>query len=278
MASAFWGGVASSLGNTIDTSIEEKRRLKQREADREADKKDWEWKAKKTNEIEQEVAKTRVVSTEVFDAGNGQYMIQGLNAAGEAVGEPRPAPPSRVEAYKQGEKIRDAAYRKDVAAAERSEAETANIPREQARADKLANASIMSAMASAENAKASAGYTRLQGIEQGLRNEAITKDPTLLNTSRRGGKGGGAGEGGGSVAGSNSIRDYIDQKENEFPGLGRQLVNVAKSLEAQGKTEDEIIRELGVRTQMYIHNTSQPERGDSKSAILDRLRSNSRTE
>jgi hypothetical protein len=134
MASAFWGGVADNLAGQINQRVTRKE-----------EQKDWEWKAKKAAELEEQIAKTRVASTKVFEQ-NGQHMMQSYNAVGEPVGNPVPAPPGRVEEYKQGIEERavtigakQSQIDADKTRMARDQAETAQIPaaaaREQRRVD-----------------------------------------------------------------------------------------------------------------------------------------------
>jgi hypothetical protein len=106
MASAFLGGFAGGLARSLDTHLAQRQAKK----DREQDLKDWEWKTQKALQMEAEMQKTRPVKSEVFES-NGQLMLQSYNASGEPVGNPVPAPPSRVAEYQEGKKVREQAYR-----------------------------------------------------------------------------------------------------------------------------------------------------------------------
>lgn len=116
MASAFLGGFAGGLARSLDSHLAQRQAKK----DKEQDLKDWEWKTQKAMQMEAEMQKNRPVKSEVFES-NGQLMLQSYNASGEPVGNPIPAPPSRVAEYQEGKKIREQAYRAGEAQIKRDE-------------------------------------------------------------------------------------------------------------------------------------------------------------
>lgn len=107
MASAFWGGFAQTLGGNVQ------RRQQAKEQARE-EQKSWLWKQEKALELEDRIRKQRVAKSETFEK-DGQVWVQGVNADGEPVGEPRPASQWQIDAYKNGEKERSLRFQREEA-------------------------------------------------------------------------------------------------------------------------------------------------------------------
>lgn len=182
MASSFFGGFASSLANSLG------QRAQQEQA-----QKDWEWKAKKAAELEEQMASTRKVSSKVFEQ-NGQHFVQSFNAAGEPVGQPIPASPARIEEYNQGIENRElelakqrAAKAADEARAANLEAETGTIKDRESRADRESAARIARDRAAEGLTNAQAYDAYQSGSYQEMVNKAAKNNPTLIGSFRKGG-------------------------------------------------------------------------------------------
>lgn len=160
---SFLEGFGKSLGAYFtNRAVEEERS--------ERDKKDWEWKAQKTKELEEQFARSRIANVEVFQQGD-QYMAQPVNAAGEPIGKPRVASPNEVERRKMTMEDRELAVKgkrasigRDEAATRASNSNAELAPKELALREKEIGARVRASDASAAESRA-----RAEG--QGLINE-----------------------------------------------------------------------------------------------------------
>jgi hypothetical protein len=166
MASSFLGGFAKSLSGSIEKNYE-----------REQDNKQWEDRQKKMMELE----KQRIASVQYAAGPNGTVMAQPVNAAGEPVGQPRPATDIEAKRFAEGETERKLKFRGLEANIEQSEASTANqnaqrenIPTENARA----NRAIDIQERYANNASATIDLQR-QSLEQDIRRKKWETDEAM---------------------------------------------------------------------------------------------------
>ena len=179
---SFLEGFGKSLGAYFTNRAVESER-------EERDRKGWEWKARKAQELEDEFSKKRVVNVEIFQQGDG-YMAQPVNAAGEPVGAPRPATPAEVDRRRIAQEDRDldvkgkkAQIGRDEAAARASSVSAELAPKElEIRRGESA--------ARTEQARASAAESRARAEGQGIMNEFYKRGEAPPGKE---GPGGGAG-------------------------------------------------------------------------------------
>jgi hypothetical protein len=268
MASAFWGGVANSLAGSM-----------QQNQARRQEKEDWEWKAQKTAELENQLRKSRVTKTQVFEK-DGQFFAQGYNDAGEPVGQPVPAGPAQVQDYKNGKQERELGLRKAEAQIAEAEAgtnlrtkQTGLLDDEFGLQKRRVDIDEMQAGASARSSGAYADY------QEELRKKAQWENDVLNSMTPDERKGhvmgtlkAGAGRRGASGAGGEStldqqrvnalINDIAASADDE--NLPDQLREEVAELQAAGKSPSEIMEYL-----LTIQRSAQPDISNQMSRPID---------
>ena len=270
MASSFWGGVADSLGQGIQKNV-----------DRNAEKRDYEWRLQKTQELEEKLAKTRIVQTKTFEK-DGQYFAQGVNASGEPVGVPVPAAQWQIEEEKYVKGARDREARKDDAAIKRDEtatsrdsAEIATIPGREQRANSVAAANAAESYSGIKVNDAQRENIYEDARSKRLENDYVTENGygSILGAGGKRGGGRSGAAGGDDTQDWARVSDEIEAAAMIDEDLAETMREAMEIKRARGKPAAEILADL---VNMRRGREASDGENARQNSVLDSLRASGR--